>query len=286
MLKNTRAIAPFLGFALVALGSPPAHAGSSAQATLKVALEDAKDNMDHCFSHAYSEYKVAMKAIEKAVASSEISAGQAIKAAEAAASKFSADLDLHVVFVSQDFLAIANGLLAELDGKFPKGFKAGDCGSFDQLLESLEKALATFRGKGMKRLKKFEKKLKDAGGEIKISVSIQIFVVVPPVAAPGNPAPAPKPLKIRGASSANDPAVANDGTLTMRGTGAPGSTVKVTARGPNGEVLNKEVVVGNDCTWSVAFPAAPGDGPGNLAEGNWRMDASSGTETATKNHGV
>ncbi len=62
----------------------------------------------------------------------------------------------------------------------------------------------------------------------------------------------PEPVK---APTLNAPQVGDDGTLTLSGTGTPGSTVEVWA---NGKLVGK-TTVGADGTWSFAAPLEAGD---------------------------
>lgn len=277
--------------AFVAGPGGEAIAGSpvkQAKKALKKKIEQAEDDHDDCLDHAYDVYREALKAIEQAVEDAELSALQAVEAANEATAAYATDLDLHSTWVMADVCSTATSLTAEL-GFSPSGFLVNDCGAYDAFLADIAKRQAKFGKKGLKKLKKLlemlEEVLGDAGVEVRINV--HLFVLVPPPPAPGPVAPPPPPLKFKSVSSAHDASVANDGKLSVRGQGPKNGTVTVRIDGPNGTTVTKNVPTDADGCFQVGFPSAPGDGnPGNLPEGNYKVTLTSGNQTASQFHGV
>lgn len=291
MKTSPRALASLAVLGLVLCPSPEARAGSpvkQAQKLLDKKIDQAEDDLDDCYDHAFDTFLQSLKEIDEASKQAKLSELEAVEALNAAAATYATDLDSHANFVLSDVCATATSLAAEL-GSFPTGFLVNDCGAFDAFLATVDKEHAKFGKKALKKLKALLKKLMERAAEngVQIEVNVHVFVLVPPAPAPGPVAPPPPPLKFKSVSSAHDASLTNDGKLSVRGQGPANGTVTVNIQGPNGTNVTKMVPTDADGCFQVGFPATPGDGlPGNLPEGNYKITLTSGDQTVSKFHGV
>ena len=275
-----------LGGATAQAASPAKQAQRAFKEARRVAEEDAKE----CFRIALREFRQKLRDVGSAVRSGEMSAGQAIQEANAAAAWYSMHLDEHSNYVSTALAAAGTALLSDLDS-VPTGFKAGDCGTWDQFVATQNDLYSQFGKKGASKLKNLVDLLREilnAGGEIQIDVTVRIIIVLPaPPAPPGPVPPVVPPVKIKSISSAHDSSIDGDGKMSVRGSGPKNGVVQVNIQGPNGVNITQNVPTDGDGCFHVGFPSLPGDGnPGNLPEGNYRVTVSSGGQTTSQFHGV
>jgi hypothetical protein len=280
------ALVSLLGGSAGLAASPAREAQRAFKQARRVAERDARD----CFKIALREFKNRLREIRSAVESGELSAAQALAETSAAAAWYAAHLDLHSAYVSAALSATGTALLGELDS-VPFGFRAGDGGTWDQFVNTLNGLYLAFGQKGAGKLEQLVDLLREflnGGGEIQLEITIRIVIVLPPLPAPPGPVPPPPPgVKITSLSSAHDSRINNDGKLSVRGTGPRNGVVQVNIQGPNGVNITQNVPTDGDGNFQAGFPSLPGDGnPGNLPEGNYQVTVSSGGQSASQFHGV
>lgn len=291
---STRNLILISGALIGLLHGATAHADTperEAQRAFRQASRELEQSAEDCFKDAFTELKARLSEIRQAVVSGELSPLMAIEEANAAAASYAVHLDGHAEYVSNALRQIGSSLLSEL-GSVPNGFRAGDCGTWDQFLGAIQDMYAGFGAKGAKKLKKLAKRLKqivDAGGEVRIDINVRIVIVLPPPVAPPGPVlpPPPQPPRFKSISSAHDSNIANDGKMSIRGCGPRNGVVTVNIRGPNGVNITRNVPTDANGNFNVGFPSLPGDGnPGNLPEGNYQVTLTSNGQTASQFHGV
>lgn len=262
-----------------------------AQRLFKRAKKDADDNLRECFQIALADFRGELKEVKNAVQGGSMTPMQGVESANQAAGTFAMHMDEHHQYVTNELCGYGTALVNQL-GQTPNGFRAGDCGTWDQFVHGAEDLYRAFGDKGMAKLKKLLnaiEKIANAGGQVKIDINIKIGIVLPPPApAPGPVAPpAPPKPTFKSVSSAHDSNKDNDGKISVRGTGPKNGMVSVNIQGPNGTNITKNVPTDADGCFKVGFPSLPGDfNPGNLPEGNYKVTITSGADSVSQMHGV
>lgn len=265
--------------------APASRADDSGQAAAAKILKDAEKKLDECFDHALDELKGRLAEIKIQIIAGDLDVNQAFDALNKALSKFTVSLNQHQLYVTFEVQQKLSALAQQPNA--PKDLLlVGAGGAFDQWLEIVKKKRESAYNKGVKRSAKLAKFL----GEFdqgKLELKIQPIPSDAPAEAPGNPKPPTTPLSITGIGSAHAHAVKNDGKLFVSGIAPnPFAPVTVKIHGPNGETISKTVTSNGDGTFDASFPNAPGAGAGNLAEGNWRIEASSNGQCDEAVHGI
>lgn len=281
LLSRVGAALLAFSFALV----PESRADDSGQAAAAKIVKDAEKKLDECLAHALDELKGRLAEIKIEVLAGDLDVTETFYETNKALSKFFVSLNHHQLYVTFEVLQKLSALAQQPNA--PKNLLLiGSGGAFDQWLAIVGKKRDATYVKGVKKSAKlaaFARQFFDGDLEL----TIQALPADVPVEAPGNPKPAALPLSITGLGSAHLPAVKNDGKLFVHGIApSPFAPVVVTIHGPNGETFVRNVTAGGDGTFEASFPSAPGAGPGNLAEGNWRIEATSDGRSDDAAHGI
>ncbi|MFH0947144.1 MAG: hypothetical protein V2A76_18305 [Planctomycetota bacterium] len=262
-----------------------------AQRAFREASEQLEQSARDCFKETFRELKARLREIRQDVASGELCPLLAIRETNAAAAAFARQMNQHAEELSCALSTVGSLLLSEL-GSVPCGFLEGDGGTWDQFLRTMRSLYAECGARGDKKIRRLAQWLRGflgAGGGVHVDITIRVVIVLPPPVAPPGPVPPPppQPPRFTSISSAHDAEIANDGKMSVRGTGPRNGVVTVNIRGPNGVNITRDVPTDGDGNFQVGFPSLPGDGnPGNLPEGNYRVTLTSNGQTASQFHGV
>lgn len=164
----------------------------------------------------------------------------------------------------------------------PDGLLVGSCQELDDGMAALQRNVDKIWKKLMKRIKKLEEKIAEAGGP---DVLVGGAAPPPPPVAPnpGQPAPAqPKKLEVDSRASSDT------GNLCVGGT-ADGGFVMVTIEGPSGKITKSVPVDPDTCRYKACFGSFHGNpalARGNYAITSEHLEGEDITETTTSSHGV